>query len=158
MSMTSSERIQYKTREPQEPQAEKWKNIHDGTITTPNNNYYNNYNKNTEPGVFVLSSTDAARICKAYSDGIGQINGIVAHMIESFLQQGLTVDDIIMAIEETAFAPRPSAAYLRAILRNWVRDGRIVARARFAAERDKPCDWWRAKTVHTEDDLIEYPW
>ena len=136
----------------------KGKTIHNPTTTTNHNFYNNNYNINTEPGVFILSPEDGARICKAYTDSIGPLNGTIANMITSFMKQGLTLDDIILAIEETAFAPRPSAAYLRAILRNWLRDGRTIARARHASQHDTPDEWWRAKPVKNYDDITDYPW
>ena len=127
-----------------------------------NNIYNNNYNNiDTEPGVCALSHTDAEKICRAYNDCIGALNGAVAAMIEHFIQKGLTVNDIICAIEETAFAPRPSAAYLRAILRNWSQDGRINARIRYAAEHDKPQPWWRMKPtcqVDPSGNPEDLPW
>ena len=128
-------------------------NIHNDPNITPNNNYYNNNYNNTEPGVVYITPEWAARICKAYTDNIGVLNAAVANMIEQFVAQGLTPADIICAITETAFAPRPSAAYLRAILRNWLRDGRVIAKARHAAESDQPHEWWRAKPVHNYDDI-----
>lgn len=71
---------------------------------------------NTQPGV---SSENAEKIVSAYVEcmGVG-ITAPVARMLESFLQSH-SVDQLLDAIERTAFAPRPSPAYLRAVLRNY---------------------------------------
>ena len=75
--------------------------------------------KNTQPGVSI-SPEDGERIVRAYMDNIGYgINPPVARMIEEFISNGHTVNDVIDAIERTGFAPRPSPAYLRAVLRNY---------------------------------------
>lgn len=101
-----------------------------------NNNNYNNID--THPGVFLITAEDAERICAAYTNAIGSLNGTVAAMIESAVKHGLTVDNILSAINETAFAPRPSAAYLRAILRNWLKYG-VSTRA----AAPKAPSWWQ---------------
>lgn len=99
-------------------------------------NYNNNINnniiiiRNTQPGV---SSADGERIVAAYTECMGTgINAAVARMLESFLQTH-TVEQLLDAIERTAFAPRPSPAYLRAVLRNY--------------DTSRPCPvskpWWQ---------------
>lgn len=106
------------------------------------NDYHNNYNNsNTAPGVFITPS-DGEKIVHAYNECIGIITGSVAHMIENALTQGLTVDDVVLAINETGFAPRPSAAYLRAILRNWATNGVSVCKAKHYAKKEKHSSWW----------------
>lgn len=56
------------------------------------------------------------RIVHAYTQAVGPMNYFVAQEIESAIRQGLTVANILEAIQITSFAPRPSAAYLRAVL------------------------------------------
>ena len=105
---------------------------------------YNNYNNNhTEPGVCIVSPEDSERIFKAYTENIGILNAAIIQMIAKAIADGLTVENILMAIEETAFAPRPSAAYLRAILRNWCQYGVSVAKARHAAQKDSMMSYWQ---------------
>lgn len=120
-----------------------------------NNNHNNNNNYHTEPGVSFITAEDGERICSAYTENIGPLTASVAHMIESFVSQGLTVDNIILAIEETGFAPRPSAYYLRAILRNWARDGVTVTKARHAAVREQrstnPALWYQQRQYTDAD-------
>lgn len=109
-----------------------------------NNNYNNNYNNNhTQPGVCIVSPEDTERICEAYTENIGNLNAAIIGMIASAIEKGLTVENILMAIEETAFAPRPSAAYLRAILRNWCQYGVSVAKARHEAQKDSMYSYWQ---------------
>lgn len=116
-----------------------------------NNNYNNNYNIDTQPGVFIISAEDADRIVDAYAASIGVMNGTVAAMIESAVKHGLTVDNILAAINETAFAPRPSAAYLRAILRNWLKNG-VTARAAAPAAPS----WWQHSNPALQYQQREY--
>lgn len=117
------------------------------------NNYNNNYNNHTEPGVFMITADDAERICKAYNSAIGVLNGTVAAMIESAVKGGLTVDNIIQAINETAFAPRPSAAYLRAILRNWLKNGVSCGNNRAASPAGS---WWQRSNPALQYQQREY--
>ena len=98
-------------------------------------NNYNNNNRHTEPGV-CISADDGERIAHAYQGAIGPLNIFTAHMIEDAIKQGLTVDNILAAIEKTAFAPQPSPAYLRAILRNWATNGVSYPRSQPSAS------WW----------------
>lgn len=99
------------------------------------NNYNNNNNRHTEPGV-CISAEDGERIAHAYLGAIGPLNAFTARMIEDAIKQGLTVDNILAAIEQTAFAPRPSPAYLRAILRSWAAHGVSTPR------RQPSASWW----------------
>ena len=77
------------------------------------------------------------RIVQAYTQAVGPMNYYVAQEIESAIRQGLTVANVLEAIQITSFAPRPSAAYLRAVLRNWIRDG--------VSHRRQPqqSSWWK---------------
>jgi len=102
------------------------------TITEQqNHNYYNNNYRDTQPGVRVLTRDDGETILAAYLDNINPdgMTGAVAAEIEKAYAAGLSVEDIVLAIEETGFAPRPSPAYLRAILRNWAFSGVTVIRS-----------------------------
>lgn len=99
-----------------------------------NYNYYNN--RHTEPGVSINREA-GERIVQAYTQAVGPMNYYVAQEIESAIRQGLTVANVLEAIQITSFAPRPSAAYLRAVLRNWIRDG--------VSHRRQPqqSSWWK---------------
>lgn len=107
------------------------------------NYYYNNYH--TEPGVFprVLSKCDQQLLLEAYNDNIGQMTGVAARMIEQAFENGLEVEEIVMAIEETGLASRPSAYYLRAVLQNWAETGVTVSRARHEVRTNKAQKWWK---------------
>lgn len=100
-----------------------------------NYNYYNN--RHTEPGVSINREA-GERIVQAFTQAVGPMNYYVAQEIESAIRQGLTVANVLEAIQITSFAPRPSAAYLRAVLRNWIRDG--------VSHRQQPqqqSSWWQ---------------
>ena len=106
-----------------------------------NYNYYNN--RHTEPGVSINREA-GERIVQAFTQAIGPMNYFVAQEIESAIQQGLTVANVLEAIQITSFAPRPSAAYLRAVLRNWIRDG--------VSHRRQPqqSSWWQNPALQYE--------
>lgn len=106
-----------------------------------NYNYYNN--RHTEPGVSINREA-GERIVQAFTQAIGPMNYFVAQEIESAIQQGLTVANVLEAIQITSFAPRPSAAYLRAVLRNWIRDG--------VSHRRQPqqSSWWQNPALKYE--------
>lgn len=103
-----------------------------------NYNYYNNNynNRHTEPGVSINREA-GERIVQAFTQAVGPMNYYLAQEIESAIRQGLTVANVLEAIQITSFAPRPSAAYLRAVLRNWIRDG--------VSHRRQPqqSSWWK---------------
>ena len=63
-----------------------------------------------------VSREDLEIIRNCYVDNIGKMTAPVARMIEGKLAAGMQPAVICHAIEETGFAPRPSAYYLRAIL------------------------------------------
>ncbi len=62
------------------------------------------------------SVDDLKLIREAYVECIGQLTPPIARMIEQKIAAGMEVAVILHAIEETGWAPRPSAQYLRAIL------------------------------------------
>lgn len=113
---------------------------------TEDNNYYNNYNKAHATGRF-MTPEDCERIKEAYRDNINSefLTAAVAHMIEKAFNSGLTADEIVMAIEETGFAPKPSPWYLRKVLENWAESGCIMSRIN--KERSHPNyevkPWWK---------------
>lgn len=112
------------------------------TISSREDHYYNN-NIHTEPGVS-LSPEELERIKESYHDNISDtLTGAVANEIIRAINGGLTVDEVIMAIEETGFAPRPSAVYLRKILMNWSESGVTVSRIRHYSSVNKSVPWWK---------------
>ena len=82
-------------------------------------------------------------IREAYEENIGQLTGAVAKLIEQVLDHGLTAEEVVMAIEETGFAPKPSPAYLRRILQNWAETGVTVSRIRHLTAPNRALKWWR---------------
>ena len=84
------------------------------------------------------------RIVQAFTQAVGPMNYFIAQEIEKAIQQGLTVANVLEAIQITSFAPRPSAAYLRAVLRNWIRDG--------VSHRRQPqqSSWWQNPALKYE--------
>lgn len=106
-------------------------------------------NRNTGPGVLANPET-CELILRAYRENIGpEITGAVAKIIEDAISSGMDIDTVIMAIEETGLAPRPSAFYLRAILRNWAMDGEAYSRIH-NSRREIPNvrRWW--KVTHAD--------
>ena len=81
------------------------------------------------------------RLC--YSENIGPMTGVVAGMIEQAIQAGLTPEDIVLAIEETGMASKPSPFYLRAILRQWAEFGVTVSRTRNIVRKNEAVKWWK---------------
>lgn len=71
----------------------------------------------TEPCVS-LSDELIEHVAMAYSSTISpDIPPMAAHMMEQALLDGMTAECLIMAINDTGWAPRPTPQYLRAILR-----------------------------------------
>jgi len=64
-------------------------------------------------------------------------------MIEKAFANGLEANEIIMAIEETGFAPQPSPWYLKKILENWVTNGVTVSKIRHLVSANRGLPWWR---------------
>ena len=89
---------------------------------------------NTDPGVSCLSAYDLESIQAAYMDVLGDLNPYKGRCIIDASKHGVTVSAILDAIEQTALAPRPSHAYLAAILRRYASDGIKTADD---AERDR---------------------
>lgn len=106
------------------------------------NNNNNNNNIFHVPGR-VLSDEDKNAILEAYVDNIGDMTGAVAGVIERAFAAGIDAADIIMAIEDTGLAPRPSGLYLKRILDRWIETGVTVSRARDAVHSNNSTKWWR---------------
>ena len=93
---------------------------------------------NTEPGV-LADPHDLELIRQAYFEVLGPINVVKANVIERALMNGVKPDAILNAITETGMAPRPSHAYLTAILTRYMMMGITDMNAILAerAERDQ---------------------
>ena len=110
-----------------------------------NYNYNNNYT--TLPGVSqdkCLSPDDCELIKDAYCNNISDtMTMAVANIIEKAYENGITVDEIIMAIEDTGMARNPTPWYLKKILENWAESGVTFSRMRhkYGANHAKP--WWK---------------
>ena len=141
--MTSLEQI----REQRAAEAERRAREAERTVATSEDYYYNNNSAHgaghapREP----WQPEDGERICQAYLDNVADsMTRSVACIIENAYNAGLTVDEIIMAIEETGLAPHPSPRYLQAILKNWIECGYTVCRARFYSETNNSrVAWWK---------------
>lgn len=125
-----------------------------GERSTPDDYFYCKYD-NAKPRTHISANKgvrepwapeDSDRIREAYEDNVAErMTQAAANIIEHAYQEGLEVEEIIMAIEETGLAPSPSPYYLRAILRNWLVNGRITSRARHYSEGHKArrIAWWK---------------
>lgn len=104
--------------------------------------YYNN-NYHTEPGVFPPREA-MERIAEAYRANISkEITQAAAHIIEEALMHQMEPETVILAIEETGLAARPSPYYLRAVLRNWAESGVTVSRVHERQGMTNARPWWR---------------
>lgn len=113
-------------------------------IQNHNNNYISNGAGRVQPGRPVRATpADFERIRETYADNIGTMTAAIGRMIERALDHGLTVDEICMAIEETGFAPRPTAWYLRAILEAWAENGVTISKIRHQVKANAGTRWWR---------------
>ena len=106
-------------------------------------NYNNNYYNYPNGAGRALTECDQQLLKEAYCDNIGTMTGAAAKLLESAFDSGLTVDELVMAIEETGLAPRPSAYYLKAILENWARNGVTVSKMRHQIKVNRAMKWWK---------------
>lgn len=87
------------------------------------------------------------QIAESYRENIGpMITKVAAGIIEKALRNGMEPATVILAIEETGMASRPSPYYLSAVLRNWAQNGVVVCRPRFdelGVMSTKARPWWR---------------
>ena len=91
----------------------------------------------------VLMPDEQDLIREAYVDNIGEMTGAAAKLIETAYSSGLTAEEIVMAIEDTGLAPRPSAFYLKKILENWAENGVTVSRLRHEVKANEGRKWWK---------------
>lgn len=73
------------------------------------------------------SPMDLEQIRQLYVDVLGPLNAIKARDIEQAMGAGVTASAILDALEQTALAPRPTHAYLRAVLRRYAAEGVTTA-------------------------------
>ena len=103
------------------------------------------YNNNTAHGAGrSMTPDDCEAVLEAYTANISEVmTGAVAAMIEKAFKRGLTQREIIMAIEETGFAPRPSPQYLRKILETWCETGCTFVRSQGIKRTNNASPWWK---------------
>lgn len=109
---------------------------------------YNNYNNyNTRTRTRELPGKEAMQlIAEAYRANISEtITRAAATIIEEALTHGMETDTVIMAIEETGLASRPSPYYLRAVLRNWAENGVVMSRITGEIRTTEGTPWWKTK-------------
>lgn len=83
-------------------------------------------------------------IAESYRANIGPvITQAAALVIENALKNGMEPATVILAIEETGMASRPSPYYLRAVLRNWAEYGVVTSRVRDKWQTTQAKPWWR---------------
>lgn len=108
--------------------------------------YYNNNYYHTEPGVHTQELPGAEimeKIAEAYRANIGPtITQAGAMVIENALRSGMEPATVILGIEETGLASRPSPYYLRAVLRNWAERGVVTSRVREKWHITEGRPWW----------------
>ena len=110
--------------------------------------YNNNYSRvrAREDGDELPPDEIMRRIADSYRENIAErITKVAAEIIEAALKNGKEPATVILAIEETGMASRPSPYYLAAVLRNWATHGVVVSRARGNAEvtTTEARPWWR---------------
>lgn len=110
-----------------------------------NQNHHQDYDNNIGHGAGRFLRPDQLEDIKnAYVENISDtMTGAVAHLIERAFDKGLEADEIVMAIEETGFAPRPSPMYLKKILENWVENGVTVSKIRHYNAVNRGLPWWK---------------
>lgn len=101
---------------------------------------------NTLPGV---SQLELMQLKMAYCRCIGDLNATVAWYLENLINDGMEVPVILNAINETAWARRPSPYYMKCILERYKRDGIFTAhdlkldQIDYATQQaEKRENWW----------------
>lgn len=125
----------------QEQQYQRYQQKHHNEVD--HYNYNNNYYNNPNGAGRALTECDQQLLKEAYCDNIGTMTGAAAKLLENAFDGGLTVDELVMAIEETGLAPRPSAYYLKAILENWVANGVTISKLRHQVKANRGMKWWK---------------
>ena len=108
--------------------------------------YYNNNNSRVRareagrlPGTEIMQL-----IADAYRANVAkEITRAAARIIEDALTHGMEPDTVILAIEETGLASRPSPYYMRAVLRNWAEHGVVVSRTTDEIRTTAARPWWQ---------------
>lgn len=113
-----------------------------------NEDYYYNNIITTQPRA--CSETELPgeeimeQIAEAYRANIGpMITQAAALIIENALRSGMEPATVILGIEETGLASRPSPYYLRAVLKNWAERGVVTSRTREKWNLTQGRPWWR---------------
>ena len=109
------------------------------------NYYYNNIITTRTQACSDLPCNEIMeQIAEAYRQNISrEITQAAALVIENALTHGMEPATVILAIEETGLASRPSPYYLRAVLRNWAERGVATCRAREKWTQTNGRPWWR---------------
>ena len=110
--------------------------------------YYNNNIITTQPRACSETKLPPAeimeQIAEAYRANISPtITQAAALVIENALKSGMEPDTVILGIEETGLASRPSPYYLRAVLRNWAERGVVTSRTRERWNTTQGLPWWK---------------
>ena len=83
------------------------------------------------------------KIAEAYKANINRmISKAAAGIIERALTSGMEPQTVILAIEETGMASRPSPYYLSAVLRNWAEYGVVTSKAHGEWTTTEARPWW----------------
>ena len=83
-------------------------------------------------------------IAESYRANIStEITQAAALVIENALKSGMEPATVILGIEETGMASRPSPYYLRAVFRNWAEYGVVTSRVRDKWQATDAKPWWR---------------
>lgn len=98
---------------------------------------------------------DLRVFAKAYNDILGPMNSQIAYFVTNLCQQGMELEVILDALQQTAWARRPSPQYFRAICARRQSQG-ILTMAALVAEQDA----WeaRAKPWWQPEERDELPW
>lgn len=96
-----------------------------------------------------------AYIGRSYEEAIGAPMSVnVARYLSLLLDGGMEPGLILDAIDQTAWAPRPSPYYLRAVLERYVLDGLTNAREAEAQRVQRRADnVYRMRHPHNPDEL-----
>lgn len=122
-------------------------NEQNDTSISDDNNYNYNTTRSRASSSFELPGKEVMdMIVAAYQANISEwISASVAHIIEDALRHGMEPATVILAIQETGMAPRPSPYYLAAVLRNWAENGVVLSKSsgyhKVSTTKARP--WWR---------------
>ena len=149
MSMIRNSIDSNSTRIRQQNEQEQQEKNQDSSIQH-HDDYHNNYNYTTRSQACSPSELPGKEIMdmivSSYKANINEwISGAAASIIEDALKHGMEPATVILAIQETGMAPRPSPYYLAAVLRNWAENGVVVSKSsgfhKIRTTQAKP--WWR---------------